>query len=71
MIQFKKILADLESVSFHDISCFPVDSQHIVAHNIEELQGQLQKFLYQSQATPSKNTTHIETLTDEYMDYRK
>jgi hypothetical protein len=69
MIQFKKILADLESVSFHDISCLPVDSQHIVAHNIEVLQDQLQKLLHQSQATTSKNINHIEILTNEYRDF--
>ncbi len=62
MTQLQQILADLESVSFQDISCFPVDTQHIVANNIEVLQDQLRKLLSQPQAAPLQSTANVETL---------
>ncbi|MEL0638566.1 hypothetical protein V6259_17595 [Marinomonas sp. TI.3.20] len=53
MTQLQQILANLESVCFHDIPCIPVDYQHLVANNIEVLQDQLRKLLSLRQAAPT------------------
>lgn len=43
MEQLKRLLIDLERVSFQDISEIPVERQHEVAEQIEQLQDNLSK----------------------------
>lgn len=53
MEQLKLLLADLERISFHDISEIPEERQHEVAEQIEQLQDNLST-LSNLKKTPSK-----------------